>query len=101
MIEILFSYYLTFQIAKVSWYDCCNVQMASGEYFNPDDIFVAHKTLPFGTKVLFLYEDEAIIAEVKDRGPYIKGREFDLSRGLAKKLRILRKGIAHVKYAIL
>ncbi len=39
---------------------------------------VAHKTLPFGTRVEFRYRGRTCVGVVMDRGPYVSGRDFDL-----------------------
>lgn len=39
---------------------------------------VAHKTLPCGTKVRFLYRHKKVTVRVVDRGPFVAGRDFDL-----------------------
>lgn len=63
---------------------------------------VAHKSLPFGTKVKFtnLETGATITATVQDRGPYKRGREFDLSYGAAKKLGTVKKGVAQLRAEI-
>lgn len=79
----------------VSWYQDGKVR-ADGQPFNPDDpTIVAHKWLPFGTRVQLIREDngQSIIVVVRDRGPYVAGRDFDLSRGAAEKLGIIEKGV--------
>lgn len=48
------------------------------KYTDYDTLGVAHKTLPCGTKVRFLYKHRKITVRVIDRGPFIAGREFDL-----------------------
>ncbi len=55
---------------------------ASGEVFSNKKYTAAHKTLPFGTKVRVtnLTNDEEIIVEINDRGPFAKGRQLDLSK---------------------
>lgn len=55
---------------------------ASGEIFSNKKYTAAHKTLPFGTKVRVtnLTNDEEIIVEINDRGPFTKGRQLDLSK---------------------
>jgi rare lipoprotein A (peptidoglycan hydrolase) len=40
---------------------------------------VAHKTLPCGTKVTLRYRGRSVVARVMDRGPFIAGREWDLT----------------------
>jgi len=55
---------------------------ACGEVYDMDEISCAHKTLPMGTYVTFIYEGKAVRAIINDRGPYIDGRDFDASRAL-------------------
>jgi hypothetical protein len=47
-----------------------------------DDIGVAHRTLPCGTKVTFKYLGYTVTTYVKDRGPYVAGRQWDMTKGL-------------------
>lgn len=68
-----------------SWY-MHGTHTANGERFNPDGMTVAHKTLPFNTKLRLTHNDKSVIVRVNDRGPFIKGRDIDLSRGVAKVL---------------
>ena len=55
---------------------------ASGEIFNMYKYTAAHKYLKFGTmiKVTSLETDKFVIVRINDRGPYIKGRDLDLSK---------------------
>lgn len=55
---------------------------ASGKIFDMNKLTAAHKTLPFGTKVRVTNENngKSVIVEINDRGPYVRGREIDLSR---------------------
>lgn len=87
---------------KVSWYSYGS-KTANGEKFNPNHLTVAHKTIPFGTIIRFTNTDtnQAIIARVNDRGPYIKGREFDVSRRCAEYLGIKTVGVRKLKVEIL
>ena len=59
----------------------------------------AHRTLPFGTRlrVTHLGNGRDVVVEITDRGPFIKGRVLDLSYGAAKKLDMVRQGIAEVE----
>jgi hypothetical protein len=47
-----------------------------------DTVGVAHKTLPCGTRVAFRYKGVTVIARVIDRGPYVAGRQWDMTHGL-------------------
>ena len=55
---------------------------ASGEIFNMYKYTAAHKYLKFGTmiKVTSLETDKSVIVRINDRGPFIKGRDLDLSK---------------------
>lgn len=55
---------------------------ASGEKFDNDLYTAAHKTLKFGTKIKVTNtaNNESVIVTVNDRGPFVKGREIDLSK---------------------
>jgi rare lipoprotein A (peptidoglycan hydrolase) len=57
--------------------------VACGGILHPWTLGVANKTLPCGTKVLFQYGNRAIEVKVIDRGPYIAGREWDLTAATA------------------
>lgn len=70
-------------------------QTATGGRFDQWAMTTAHKTLPFGTKVKVTNKatGKSVIVRVNDRGPYIKGRTFDLSRGAFSKIAPLSQGI--------
>ncbi len=76
---------------------------ASGEVFNMNDMTCAHKTLKFGTKVEFTNpkNGKKIVVTVNDRGPYIKGRKFDLSKAAFAKIANINQGVVKLKYKIL
>ena len=91
---------------EVSWYGAKfhGRKMANGKTFDMNDsTVVAHKLLPFGTKVRLTRLDtgKSIIVVVQDRGPYIKGRHFDVSYGAAILLDIVDQGIVECKVEIL
>lgn len=71
---------------------------ANGSKVTSTSLGVAHKTLPFGTKVKFAYKGKTVTATVVDRGPYVSGREFDLQPAVAHALGV--DGLAHLSYAI-
>lgn len=76
---------------------------ANGEIYNMYGITAAHKTLPFGTivKVTRKENGKSVILKINDRGPFIEGREIDLSFGAARALDMVNDGIAPVQIAIL
>jgi len=75
--------------------------MANGKPFRQTAPYIAHKTLPFGTVVLCWSDaDSWALGRITDRGPYISGREFDLSKVLANKLGMLRVGVMTVDVLI-
>lgn len=76
---------------------------ASGEIFDMNDFTCAHKTLPFGTvlRVTNLANNRSVSVRVNDRGPFVAGREIDLSKAAARQLDMIRTGTANVKIEIL
>lgn len=60
--------------------------LACGGVLRPEQLGVAHKTAPCGTLVLLRYGNRAIRVPVIDRGPYIVGREWDLTPATAAAL---------------
>ena len=83
-----------------SWYHEGS-RTANGERYRPDGISAAHKTLPFGTKVLVRNQrtGRSVTVRINDRGPFIRGRIIDLSRG-AKRV-IGMDGLASVCLTVL
>ena len=80
-----------------SWYgpEHHNKLTASGQRFDMNKNTLAHRTLPMGTKVRLVNPDNGKSAEgvVNDRGPFIKGRDVDVSYAMAKQLGFVRKGV--------
>lgn len=74
--------------ANVSWYGpgFHGRKTASGEIFNQNAMTAAHKTYRFGTKLRLAYNGRSVIVRINDRGPYIRGREVDLSKAAARKV---------------
>lgn len=72
---------------------------ANGERFNPNGYTAAHRSLPFGTKVLVtnLRNGRSVIVRINDRGPFIRGRVIDLSFGAARVVGLTSSGTAKVK----
>lgn len=69
---------------EISWYGpgfygnrtACGVVV-----LQKDTIGVAHRSLPCGTRVTFRHDGKTVVTRVIDRGPYVAGRIFDLTRG--------------------
>ena len=74
---------------------------ANGERFDQNGLTAAHKTLPFGTKVRVTKGDRSVVVRINDRGPFVRGREIDLSRGAAQAVGMLSAGIANVRLEVL
>ena len=89
------------QSVIVSWYKHGRVT-ANGERFNPNGLTVAHKSLPFGTKVRFTNPNtgSSVVLRVNDRGPFIKGRQFDLTLRAAKILGFVDEGVSKLNVEI-
>lgn len=61
--------------------------VACGGTLMPDTMGVAHKTLPCGTKVKLRYHGRSVTVPVIDRGPYVAGRDYDLTEAVKERLR--------------
>jgi rare lipoprotein A len=72
---------------------------ASGEPFDPYGFTAAHRTLPLGTELVVSYGGRSVEVTVNDRGPYVGGRELDLSQGAAEYLGLTHAGVDHVEYS--
>jgi rare lipoprotein A len=81
------------QCGRASWY-ALHSKTASGERMNPAALTAAHRTLPFGTrlKVTNKNNGKSVVVRINDRGPFIKGRVLDLSRGAARQLGFVKSG---------
>ncbi len=92
------------QVGLASWYGpkFHGRSTASGEPFSMDDISAAHKTLPFGTIVRITNLDNGRSLEVRinDRGPFVRDRILDLSRGAARSLGTVGPGVARIELAL-
>jgi rare lipoprotein A len=69
---------------------------ASGQRFNQNAMTAAHRSLPFGTKVRVTYRGQSVVVTINDRGPFIKGRVIDLSKGAARAVGLTGAGVGHV-----
>jgi rare lipoprotein A len=72
---------------------------ASGAIYDERDLTAAHRTLPFGTRVRVTHLDNGkeVVVTINDRGPFTKGRVIDVSREAARRLDLIRDGVARVR----
>jgi 3D (Asp-Asp-Asp) domain-containing protein len=87
--------------ARASWYGpgFYGHTMAGGGRLSRGSMIVAHKSLPFGTRVLVQWRGRSVVAVVRDRGPFIAGREFDLGPGTARAVGF--GGVGTIRYRLL
>jgi hypothetical protein len=67
--------------------------LACGGTLEPGTLGVAHRTLPCGTRVKLRYRGRSITVPVVDRGPYVAGRDFDLTAATRERLRFPSTGV--------
>jgi rare lipoprotein A len=67
-----------YRLADASWYSGGG-SLACGGSLTSSTLGVANKTLPCGTLVTLRYRGRSVQVPVVDRGPYVAGREFDLT----------------------
>ena len=86
---------------KASWYGpgFHGHKTANGEVYDQNSFTAAHKSLKFGTllKITNLKNNKSVVIRINDRGPYIHGRDLDLSKAAASELGMVRKGVAKLK----
>jgi rare lipoprotein A len=90
-----------FRYAGASWYGGTGMwgrSTACGQVLRPATVGVANKTLPCGTPVKFVWHGHSIVAPVIDRGPYVKGRSWDLTSAAAEALEF--EGVGRIRYAV-
>lgn len=69
---------------------------ASGARFNQGAMTAAHRSLPFGTKLRVSHGGRSVVVTVNDRGPFIRGRVLDLSKGAASAIGLTSAGVGRV-----
>ncbi len=76
---------------------------ASGERFRAGAYTAAHRTLPFGTRirVTSVRTGRSVVVRVNDRGPFVGGRDIDLSAGAASAIGLTDSGVGSVRMDIL
>jgi rare lipoprotein A len=76
---------------------------ASGERFDMYAMTACHPTLPFGSlvRVVNLDNQRSVVVRITDRGYLFDDRIIDLSYGAAKKLEMIKPGLAQVRLEVL
>lgn len=87
-------------VGLASWYQLPG-RTACGQRHNPEAMTAAHRSLPCGSKVKVtnLANGRSAVVTIVDRGPFIRGRIIDVSRGAARELGLIQRGIGRVRVA--
>jgi rare lipoprotein A len=93
--------YIDKGMMRASWYGpkFHGKLTANGERFDQMALTAAHKKLKFGTllRITNPRNDKSVIVRINDRGPYIRGRQLDLSKAAAQKLGMIKRGVAKLE----
>jgi rare lipoprotein A len=83
-----------YRVTSASWYGpgLYGNHLGCGGTLTSAKLGVAHRSLPCGSKVTLRHGDRTVRVRVIDRGPYVGGREFDLTEATARKLRFRGHG---------
>lgn len=89
------------QVGIASWYDP-GPRRVRGVSYGRSDLTAAHRSLPFGTRVRVtnLGNGRIVVVVVNDRGPFVRGRVIDVSKAAARRLDIVRSGLARVRVEV-
>lgn len=87
-------------IVRASYYSSGR-RTASGEPFRAGGFTAAHRSLPFGTRLRLTntHNGRTVTVRVNDRGPFVRGRSLDVSRGAAVALGMIGSGTATLRMA--
>ena len=90
------------QWAGATWYGpgLYGRHTACGQMLGPETIGVAHRSLPCGTTVKFVYHGRSIVTQVIDRGPYSRGNAWDLTQAAARALEFEKSGADRLRFAV-
>lgn len=97
--EVAFSPY---RVAGASWYGpgLYGNKTACGATLRKNTLGVAHRSLPCGTMVKFVYQGRVLVTQVIDRGPYVRGVAWDLTQAASSALAFESAGVGRVRYAV-
>jgi len=80
-----------------SWYGAeSGNRTASGERFDGSSLTAASRTLPFGTTLRVTYRGRSVVVRINDRGPFVRGRDLDLSSAAARRIGLTAAGVGQV-----
>ena len=92
-------------LMTTSWYGARfhGKKTASGKRFNMHAFTAAHRLLPFGSRVRLRNpeNEKEVVVTITDRGPYVGGRDLDVSRKTAYVLGMIRDGVVELRAEIL
>ena len=92
------------ETGQLAWYGrkFAGRKTASGEAYNPEALTMAHKTLPFGTRVKITNtkNGKSVTVRVNDRGPTQADRVGDVSLAAARKLGMLKPGVIEAELVV-
>ncbi len=88
-------------VASYYGYELAGSPTASGEPFDPEGYTAAHKSLPLGTLLRVNHGGSSVTVTVNDRGPYVAGRDLDLSQGAAEAIGLTAVGSDTVQVTVL
>jgi rare lipoprotein A len=92
-------------VGFASWYGAPHHgrRTASGEVYDMHQLTAAHRTMPFGTRLLVTNRDTSQSAEVRvnDRGPFVEGRILDVSYAAARQLGAVGPGVIPVRLRVI
>jgi rare lipoprotein A (peptidoglycan hydrolase) len=70
---------------------------ACGGIIRPDTQGVSHPTLPCGARIFLFFHGLRVLTQVVDRGPYVPGRQFDLTDALARRVGL--RGVQRIQWS--
>jgi rare lipoprotein A len=76
---------------------------ANGEQFDMTALTAAHPTLPFGSlvRVTNPRSGKSQVVRINDRGPFVEGRELDVSYAVANKIGLINGGLVRLRLELL
>lgn len=87
-------------VGLASWYQLPG-RTACGGRHNPEAMTAAHRSLPCGSKIKVtnLANGRSAVVTIVDRGPFVRGRIVDVSRGVAREIGLIQRGVGRVSVA--